>query len=486
MKNKMNQPNTLNERPTVEPRWLMPTLDLILVFMAFVLAYILRYEWQVFRPIYDPNSRSFLPYIPYALAYGFLTFLTYQNNGLYRNVRGRVWMEEIMLIASGVANATLVILALYFALQPLVTSRLMLLYVAVLAIGLLALSRLIRIFILTYLRSKGIGVQRVLIIGMGDVGQSVLRTLVSRRDLGYQVVGYLDDDPERGAVHLGRVQGLGKLENLAKSIQNYAVDIVIITLRWQHYENILELAQVARRADVEVRVVPDIFQLNLRQVQVENLDGIPLLGIQGVPTLRGANRLMKRVLDLTITCLLAPFWVPIHLLVALAIKLDDGGAILYKTTRIGENGRKFYMYKFRSMIPDADKYRNQVMQAAGSDPKRPKVVDDPRITRVGNVIRKLSLDELPNLINVLKGEMSLVGPRPPLPDEVELYENWHRQRLQTIPGITGLWQISGRSDVPFDEMCLMDIYYIENWSLQYDVQILLMTIPRVLLRSGAY
>jgi len=120
------------------------------------------------------------------------------------------------------------------------------------------------------------------------------------------------------------------------------------------------------------------------------------------------------------------------------------------------------------------------------DPRRPKIVDDPRITRVGRWLRRTSLDELPNLINVLRGEMSLVGPRPPMPDEVQLYEPWHMQRLQAIPGMTGLWQVSGRSEVPFDEMCLMDIYYIENWSIKLDLQILLMTVPRVLLRSGAY
>jgi lipopolysaccharide/colanic/teichoic acid biosynthesis glycosyltransferase len=144
------------------------------------------------------------------------------------------------------------------------------------------------------------------------------------------------------------------------------------------------------------------------------------------------------------------------------------------------------MYKFRSMIPDADRYRQQLIETHEQDPRHPKIVDDPRITKVGKFIRRTSLDELPNLFNVLRGEMSLVGPRPPLPDEVALYEQWHRQRLQTIPGLTGLWQVSGRSEVPFDEMVLMDIYYIENWSVLFDIQILFMTIPKVLLRRGAY
>ena len=149
-------------------------------------------------------------------------------------------------------------------------------------------------------------------------------------------------------------------------------------------------------------------------------------------------------------------------------------------------GREFNMIKFRSMVPDAEKYRQQLVEATGEDPRHPKIKNDPRITNVGAFIRATSIDELPQLINVLRGEMSLVGPRPPTPDEVALYEPWHMQRLQMIPGMTGMWQISGRSDVPFDEMCLLDIYYIENWSVRLDLQIMAMTIPYLLLQRGAY
>jgi exopolysaccharide biosynthesis polyprenyl glycosylphosphotransferase len=482
----MNEPSTLEERPLIEPRWLMPVVDSVLVFLAFGIAYLLRYELQIFRPLYDPNRREFLPYLPYAAFYSLILIFMYQARGLYRNIRGRAWMEEVTTISSGVANATVILLALYFALQPLITSRLMLIYIAVLTVVLQSLSRAIRQIVLAHLRGKGIGVQRVVIIGMGEVGQAILRTLVSRQELGYKVVGYLDDRPERGESDLGRVAGLGKLENLQNVLIAHGIDLVIFTLQWKHYDKIVELARIVRQNNTDMRVVPDIFQLNLRQVQVENLDGIPLLGIGGIPHLQGASRLLKRALDISIVLLLAPAWLIVFALVALTIKLEDGGAILYKAKRVGENGHEFEMWKFRSMIPNAEQMRDQIMEAARQDPRHPKLVNDPRITRVGKFIRRTSIDEMPNIINVLKGEMSLVGPRPPIPDEVAKYENWHLQRLKTIPGITGLWQISGRADVPFDEMCLMDIYYIENWSLKYDLQILLMTIPRVLLRHGAY
>jgi lipopolysaccharide/colanic/teichoic acid biosynthesis glycosyltransferase len=196
--------------------------------------------------------------------------------------------------------------------------------------------------------------------------------------------------------------------------------------------------------------------------------------------------LFKRILDLAIVIVAAPFWVLVFALIALAIRLDNPGPVFYITRRVGENGREFDMWKFRSMVPNADTMREHMIAESGKDPRHFKDENDPRITRVGRWLRRASLDELPNLINVLRGEMSLVGPRPPLPSEVALYEPWHLRRLQIIPGMTGLWQVSGRSEVPFDEMCLLDIYYIENWSLRFDLQILMMTLPRVLLRSGAY
>jgi exopolysaccharide biosynthesis polyprenyl glycosylphosphotransferase len=273
---------------------------------------------------------------------------------------------------------------------------------------------------------------------------------------------------------------------LAEVIATQKVDLVVITLMWTNHGLIMQLVETARKADVNVRVVPDLFQLNLRQVDIENLDGIPLLGVNGKANLRGANRLAKRIMDLLLLLISAPLSLPALALVALAIRIEGPGPIIYAQKRVGEKGKEFTMYKFRSMIPDAEKYQQEMITKYRQDPLLPKFKDDWRVTRIGHLIRVTSLDELPNLWNILRGQMSWVGPRPPTPDEVEKYKPWHLQRLQTMPGLTGLWQVSGRSDVPFDEMCLLDIYYIENWSVSLDVQILMMTIPRVLLRQGAY
>lgn len=482
----MNANQSLTERPTLEPRWLFPVIDVGTALLVFLLAYLLRYELQIIRPVLDPSQRDFGPYIPFAGVYALILFLNYQRNGLYRNMVGRAWMEEVYLIGSSVAVAIVIVLAMFFILQPLITSRLMLIYVAALTVIIGSFSRLARRWVLAYLRNKGIGIQRVLIVGMGDVGQAVLGVMLARPELGYKPIGFLDDTPEKGEVNLGRVKGLGNTHRLKKVVRAEKVDTVVITFRWKHYDRIQELAEVCRAMGVDLRIVPDIMQLNMRQVQVENLDGIPLLGFATQEPFQGTSRLIKRAMDVAIVVIMIPIWVPIALLVALAIRLESEGPILYQQRRVGENGRKFKMIKFRSMIPDADQLHEQIVAESGEDPRHPKLTNDPRITRVGKFIRRTSLDELPNLINVLGGQMSLVGPRPPTPDEVKLYEPWQTRRLQIIPGLTGLWQVSGRSDVPFDEMCLMDIYYIENWSITMDIRILMMTIPRVILRSGAY
>ena len=484
----MNANQALSERPTIEPRWLFPLIDVGAAFLLFGLAYLLRYELQIIRPVLDPgrHPRAFDPYIPFAAVYAILIWLNYQRNGLYRNIVGRAWMEEVYLIGSSVTVSIVIVLAMFFILQPWVTSRLMLIYVAALTFSFGAMSRLIRRWALAWLRHRGIGIRRALIVGMGDVGQAVLGIMLARPELGYKPVGFLDDQPDKGNVSLGRVTALGDTSRLMSVIRSQAVDTVILTFRWKHYDRIQQLADICRATGTDLRIVPDVMQLNMRQVQVENLDGIPLLGFGAHDPFSNADRLLKRAVDVALVLLGFPLWALICLLVIVALKLEGEGPILFRQARVGKGGHKFEMLKFRSMIPDAERMYAELLEASGEDPRHPKFVDDPRITGLGKFLRRTSLDELPNLVNVLRGQMSLVGPRPPTPDEVELYEAWQMRRLQTTPGMTGLWQVSGRSHIPFDEMCLMDIYYIENWSITLDVRILMMTIPRVVFRSGAY
>jgi exopolysaccharide biosynthesis polyprenyl glycosylphosphotransferase len=236
---------------------------------------------------------------------------------------------------------------------------------------------------------------------------------------------------------------------------------------------------------VRARVVPDMFQLSLTHVDFDDIGGIPLMGLREARISRG-GRLVKRVLDFTLAVLGLLLSAPLWLLVALAIKLESPGPAVFTQRRVGEKGRLFEIHKFRSMRKGAEEQQAELRARNEASGPLFKIKDDPRLTRLGPFLRRYSLDEIPQLWNVVRGEMSIVGPRPGLPSEVAQYQPWHRQRLEVPPGITGLWQVSGRSDLTFDEMCLLDIYYIENWSLRLDLSIMLRTIPRVLFAQGAY
>jgi exopolysaccharide biosynthesis polyprenyl glycosylphosphotransferase len=225
--------------------------------------------------------------------------------------------------------------------------------------------------------------------------------------------------------------------------------------------------------------------MSLSRVRLDDIAGIPLIDVVESP-LRGANLVLKRVLDVVLAAMGLALLSPLFALAALAIRLDSPGAILIAQPRVGRNGRTFPCFKFRSMYQDAEKRHAELQARYGEGALMFKLKSDPRRTRVGRVIRKLSIDELPNLLNVLCGEMSLVGPRPALPSEVAGYEPWHHKRFDARPGITGLWQVSGRSHLSFDEMVIMDIYYIDNWSLALDLKILLRTPTAVLTMRGAY
>ncbi len=466
-------------------RWALPILDVVLVLVAFLLSYYLRYEVQFLQPVDEANDAPFAPYLPYAAIFAALMLFFNRRAQLYRERRGRTWWDEIFAITNGATNAGVFVMALSFATQPLVFSRLLIVQALVLVVILLGAERLVVHMVRGYLRKRGVGVERVLIVGAGSVGLSVMRTLVARPDLGYKVVGFVDDDPQRGGNNLGRLKALGGVENLPRLVDEHQIDLVIITLPWHVQRKIAQIVRDCERQHVKVRTVPDLFELSLSQVQVEMLGGIPLLGLNGEPRLNPSDQIAKRIFDILVTLLALPFAAAITLVVAVAIRLDSPGPIFYTQERVGLNGKPFKVYKFRSMVVDADKVWEELVRQHGQDPRHPKLVNDPRVTRVGRWIRRFSVDELPQLWNILRGEMSWVGPRPAVPQEVALYEPWHKQRLRVRPGLTGLWQVSGRSEVPFEEMCLLDIYYIENWSLALDLQIMLRTVPHVLLAHGA-
>jgi exopolysaccharide biosynthesis polyprenyl glycosylphosphotransferase len=232
--------------------------------------------------------------------------------------------------------------------------------------------------------------------------------------------------------------------------------------------------------------VPDLYEVSLGRLDIDTVNGIPLMGMKDHAIL-GVNFIMKRVIDVTVALAILAMFSWFFLLLAVLIWIEDrGGSPLYGQTRVGRGGRYFTMSKFRSMRPGADQQLGALLEYNEAEGPIFKMRDDPRRTRVGAFMRRWSIDELPQLWNVVKGDMSLVGPRPATPREVAQYEDWQLHRLETLPGITGLWQVSGRSELGFSEQVLMDIMYIENWSLGLDLRILLRTVPAVLSGKGAF
>lgn len=481
-------PEVIKEPRQTDPwtGWRVQVGDSVLIWLSFFVSYYLRYTLQLFQPVDEANSAPFEPYVFYTFIFMFWMLIANQSSGLYSEQRGRTWASELIKLGNAATNAGLIIMALSFLLRPLVFSRLLIIQAVVLTILFLGLWRLILRHYKRQLQKRGIGVDHVLIIGADELGLSLLRTIVSRPDLGYRAVGFLDDDPERGSTSLGRVEALGSPDKIGQVLDRHTIDEVIITLPWEQHDRIVRIINECQAHGIEVRTVPDLFQLNLSQMQMESLGGIPLLGLHKEVEFNRVNHIIKRTFDLALVIVSLPVSLPLIALIAIAIRLDSPGAPFFGQERVGMNGKIFNIIKFRTMVQNAEEMWEDLMRATGEDLRRPKLVDDPRITRIGKILRRTSLDELPNIFNVLRGDMSLIGPRPPLVREVELYAPWQYQRLKVRPGITGLWQVSGRSEVPFDEMCLMDIYYIENWSLTLDVQILLQTAPRVVFRSGAY
>jgi exopolysaccharide biosynthesis polyprenyl glycosylphosphotransferase len=252
------------------------------------------------------------------------------------------------------------------------------------------------------------------------------------------------------------------------------------------WSRISALVSELHELPVRVWVAPDYYTLALHRARVEELAGIPLIDLRA-PALNEYQRLTKRIFDLSLTLLIMPFVLPLMGLIAIAIRLDSPGPIIFSQTRVGENGKLFKMFKFRSMVKDADKMRHVIEQVDENGRIiQDKRKHDPRVTRVGRFLRRTSLDELPQLFNVLKGEMSLVGPRPEMPHLVAQYELWQRKRFAVPQGITGWWQVNGRSDKPMHQHTEDDLYYVQNYSLWLDVVILFKTLVAVVRRKGAY
>jgi exopolysaccharide biosynthesis polyprenyl glycosylphosphotransferase len=324
--------------------------------------------------------------------------------------------------------------------------------------------------------------RRVLIVGAGKVGRDLECQISQNPELGLKVVGFLDDNPDK---RITRPEIIGTLSNVKSIVTQSNVDDVVIALPQRAYKRMNRIVGELHRLPVKVWVIPDYFRLTLHKAAVEDFAGIPMLDLRA-PALNDYQRMIKRAFDLTIAILSLPMALPLMSIITLLIKLEDSEEVLFRQDRVGENGHIFEMLKFRTMVPEAENLRHLVEQVTEDGRLIHKKANDPRVTRMGRILRRTSLDELPQLYNILKGDMSLVGPRPELPYLVDRYETWQRQRFAVPQGVTGWWQINGRSDKPMHLNTEDDLYYVQNYSLLLDIYILIKTIGVVIRGKGAY
>jgi exopolysaccharide biosynthesis polyprenyl glycosylphosphotransferase len=323
---------------------------------------------------------------------------------------------------------------------------------------------------------------KVLLVGISELSKKLQSAIDLTPELKLQVIGYLDDNFVSSE---SKFDILGQVNDATEVIHRYGIEDVIITLPRSDHEKINRLAAELNRLPVKVWLIPDYLELALYKAEITNFAGIPMLDLRA-SAITDYQRLVKRFFDLAFTICILPICILIMGLIALMIWLEDKGPVLFKQKRVGENGRLFQMYKFRSMVINAEELRHWVNDKDNYGRSIHKIPDDPRVTRTGRFLRRRSLDELPQLLNILKGEMSWVGPRPELPELVEQYEAWQWKRFTVPQGITGWWQINGRSDKPMHLHTEDDLYYIQNYSIWLDILILFKSIGAVIRGTGAF
>lgn len=330
--------------------------------------------------------------------------------------------------------------------------------------------------------------QNTVIVGAGDVGQLIAKKYLQHPEYGINLVGFVDAEPKERRPDLGHLTLLGSPDELSSLIRTFDVERVVIAFSNDRHEELLALMRALKDHDVQIDIVPRLFELVGPGVQLHSVEGVPLLGL-APPRLPRSSRLLKRTMDLALTIPGLILSSPLLAAIAVAIKLDSRGPVFFRQVRMGARDRRFRIWKFRTMSVDAEERKSELTHLNkhaqnGGDPRMFKIPADPRITRVGAFLRRYSLDELPQLINVLFGEMSLVGPRPLILEEDQHVREWARERLSLRPGITGPWQVLGRSGIPFEEMVRLDYLYVTGWSLFGDLKLILRTFPVLVAPRG--
>lgn len=458
---------------------LLYVLDLLLLAFAYLLSYNLQVA--VF-PDSAADLKSHLVLLP-VISLVFVWGMTY--GGAYKRLKISL-MSHAWVVASSLLFAIGALFTILFLLQQHWLSRLILGVFVLTVFFLVVVIRAIFVWWYFSRTASKIGVlNNVLIVGAGERAAKITELVLSESEWGTKIVGYVDINPQAaGSMFQGRPI-LGAVDNIEEVLAQNVVDEVIIAVPRSMIALVGKIFNACEEQGVKIRLMADIFDFRFARMRLDVLGGVPLLNFEPVAQDEAAL-LIKRIFDIAAVLLAAPILLPFLLLVALAVKLDSKGPVFFVQQRVGLRKRQFPMYKFRSMVVDAEAKLAEIEHLNEAQGPNFKIAHDPRITRVGRIIRKTSIDELPQLLNVLLGHMSIVGPRPMSLRDVELFDRGiQRKRFSVRPGLTCIWQVSGRSNLTFDQWLELDLKYIDNWSLRLDFEILLKTVPVLLKAEGA-
>ncbi len=458
-------------------------LDLLVTAAALLLAYWLWILWP--GSTWQPPEGLHLPFL--LLATLVSCGISYHYFGCYEFHSRQVPFDKVFtcIAKSVLFGATGVILLLYLVGET-VGSQLIIGLFVVFDISLLTAFRAS----IHSRRQRGLNHREILVIGSRERARELIRYVTASEELGYHLIGCLEVDPDLIGTEVAEgVKVVGGMSEFRSILLDRAVDEVIFAIPLVKVENVLDYIGFAEEQGVNVRVLPDwqipelMYQPKVASVHIDQFAGLPTLVLSSVPR-KQLSLLIKSLLDRSLAAIGLLVLSPLFILIAVIIKASSRGPVFFRQERCGLNGRRFTLYKFRTMVAEAEALRMCLQAENEMDGPVFKMENDPRITAVGRILRKTSLDELPQLINILRGEMSIVGPRPPLPAEVKEYSHWQRRRLSMRPGLTCIWQVSGRNDVRFEDWMRMDLEYIDNWSLLLDLKLLVKTVPVVISGTG--